>query len=389
MAVSRAIGRSEVVVVSAASHTVVPVVLIVAGLAAGWLGCYLTGGTQFVMPHLFYVPVIVAASRFGLPGAVGVAVVAGVLAGPAVPLDVEAGVPQETGHWVIRMGFFVLVGWLVAVLTRHTLDDLGTAVADRRRRAEMEAALADGQFTVVYQPQVALDSGAVCGVEALVRWKHPERGLRLPGEFIEDAERVGTIIGIGDWVLREALRQAADWRERLGIDLTVSVNVCARQLEDPRLAGSVLTALRDAGVPPSTLQLEVTESALVADLERVTAALAPLRDRGVGIAVDDFGTGHSSLRYLHRFRPDVVKIDRSFVQGLSSPDGYAEAIVRGVIDFATSVGAQTVGEGIEDADHLALLAGLGCDIGQGFHLARPASAEEVEPLLGRRLTGLR
>jgi predicted signal transduction protein with EAL and GGDEF domain len=240
-----------------------------------------------------------------------------------------------------------------------------------RLRTELDRGLTRGEFRLLYQPIVELRTGAQVGVEALVRWQHPERGLLPPGEFIALAEDSGQIVDLGAWVVAAACRDVA----ALGGAGRVSVNVSARQLQHPRLLPDIREALAASGLHPERLVLEITETATVsgsaADIEATLATLGALKELGLKIALDDFGTGYSPLSYLRRFPVDLLKIDRSFVAGIvgSVED---EAIVRGVVEMAHALGLQAVAEGVEEPAQHALLLALGCDMGQGYLWMRPS-----------------
>jgi diguanylate cyclase (GGDEF)-like protein/PAS domain S-box-containing protein len=262
-----------------------------------------------------------------------------------------------------------------------------TAVADRLRlETELQHAIERQELLLHYQPILALDDQRVVGVEALVRWEHPERGLVGPGGFVPVAEQTGLIIPIGRVVLRQALLQLAAWRDELpGADqLTMSVNVSMRQLFDVDLVEDVARALRVAGVPAGRLIVELTESALAHDAEQACEVLLALKELGVGLALDDFGTGYSSLSYLHRFPVDVLKIDRSFISGDAGGER-REALARAMVTLGHSLHLTTVAEGIEQPEELEHLQGLRCPLGQGYLLARPADAATVTELLADRL----
>jgi diguanylate cyclase (GGDEF)-like protein/PAS domain S-box-containing protein len=244
-------------------------------------------------------------------------------------------------------------------------------------RTDLEWALSRDELVIHYQPVVDIPTGVVRGFEALVRWNHPRRGLLAPGEFIELAEESGLIVSIGGWVLRRACEQIVGWRYRTGRDLTMAVNVSARQLQDPGLVGEIGSALHDAGLDPAALVLEITESATVDDTEGVIARLEELKALGVGLAIDDFGTGYSSLSYLRRFPVDQLKIDRSFVAGVVT-NGEDRAIVASVVGLAHALGANVVAEGVENIDQLEWLSELHCDLAQGFNWLAPAPADVVE-----------
>jgi predicted signal transduction protein with EAL and GGDEF domain len=245
----------------------------------------------------------------------------------------------------------------------------------------MHGAMARGEVSLAYQPRFALADHALCGTEALLRWKHPQLGSVAPAEFIPIAEESGLIMAIGSWVLHEACRQAAIWRSRYGLQLTISVNVSAYQLRVPRtLVEDVLAALRCSGLPPNALELELTESMMINAAGESLAALHELRSLGISIALDDFGTGYSSLGYLRRLPVDCLKIDRSFVSDLSADEG-AERVLQAILGIATALQLRTVGEGIETAAQLEFLRRHGCLEGQGFLLANPLDTNALEALL--------
>jgi diguanylate cyclase (GGDEF)-like protein/PAS domain S-box-containing protein len=261
--------------------------------------------------------------------------------------------------------------------------DMHTAAVRRLElKAELEQALEGEQFFLHYQPAVDLASGRITGIEALVRWKHPEHGIVPPLDFIPLAEETGLILPIGRWVLREACKQAREWQLGYPVnpELSVGVNLSGRQLQDPSVVADVRAALEDTGLPASTLILEITETVLLQDAEAAASTLSALKDLGVKLAIDDFGTGYSSLGYLDRFPVDIVKIAKPFIDGVAhGPD--ESAVAAAMITLSSTLGLKTVAEGIEDAEQLAELRALSCDQGQGFFLARPVAPEGVETLL--------
>jgi diguanylate cyclase (GGDEF)-like protein len=241
--------------------------------------------------------------------------------------------------------------------------------------SELRAAIHRGELELHYQPIVDLPDGRVGGVEALVRWRHPERGLVPPQAFIPLAERSGVIHALGAWALQEATAQVVRWETRGLPPLRVSVNVSPVQLAQDELEDVVRRVLAANALPASQLVLELTESSLVGDAEPLRARVARLRALGVGLSIDDFGTGYSNLGYLQRFDVQALKIDQRFVQGLA--DGrQGEAIVRAIAQLAASLGIRTVAEGIESDAQAQQLAALGCDAGQGFRWAAPMPAGE-------------
>ena len=250
-------------------------------------------------------------------------------------------------------------------------------------RADLEQALDEGgQFHLRYHPVVDLSSGAVAGMEALVRWDHPARGLISPADFIPLAEDTGLIVPLGRWVLAEAGRQAGTWRVLHGDRWFLTVNLSARQLSDPQLLGDVARAVAESGLPPNRLVLEITESVLLQDAEPVLARLDALKALGVRLAVDDFGTGYSSLAYLRRFPVDIIKVDKSFVDQVADREG--AALTRAIVDLADVLELLTIAEGIELAGQAERLLALGCRLGQGYHYARPMTGPEMDAYLSTR-----
>jgi diguanylate cyclase len=245
-----------------------------------------------------------------------------------------------------------------------------------RTLQELGEALAGDQLVLHYQPKKNLDTGLVCGVEALVRWQHPERGLLYPAAFLELAEETGLMRHLTEVVLELALDQATIWH-REGRDLMIAVNLSASSLMDSSLPDQVMSLLAARGLPPSALQLEITEEFLMADHDRARSVLARLRSAGIQIAVDDFGTGYSSLAYLRDLPVDELKLDRSFVMPMAD-DTRAAALVASTVALAHSLGLRIVAEGVESAAALSALTLMGCDEAQGYFLSRPVPASELE-----------
>jgi diguanylate cyclase (GGDEF)-like protein/PAS domain S-box-containing protein len=246
----------------------------------------------------------------------------------------------------------------------------------------LRRALERRELRVFYQPMVELSSGRIIGVEALLRWEHAERGLLLPGDFIAVAEETGLIVPIGSWVLDQACRQVQRWQAaipELG-PLVLAVNLSSRQLGHHRLVEDVARVLRDTGIDPSYVELEITESVLMDDVEMSEETLGRLKTLGVKVVVDDFGTGYSSLSYLRRFPVDLLKVDRSFVDGLGSDPGDS-AIVTAIVTLAHTLGLRAVAEGVETEEQLGELRRVGCDSAQGFYFARPVPGHDVGELL--------
>jgi diguanylate cyclase (GGDEF)-like protein/PAS domain S-box-containing protein len=257
------------------------------------------------------------------------------------------------------------------------------AVVDRAElEADLRQALDGDQFRLRYQPIVELASGRVTGLEALVRWQHPTRGLLAPGSFIPLAEETGLLVAIGAWVLHQACQQTRYWQASIpGCEqLSISVNLSAVQLAQPHLAGEIAQTLATTGLEARHLTLELTESLLIANVDTIAITLAELDGLGVRLAIDDFGTGYSSLSYLRRLPVDVLKIDKAFVDEVAtSPD--AAALAQAIINLATTFGLATVAEGIEQPDQLQRLSDLGCQLGQGYYFAKPLDEEQLAALL--------
>ena len=252
--------------------------------------------------------------------------------------------------------------------------------------ADLRRALERGEFAVVYQPQVELTSGRIVGTEALVRWHHPERGLVSPQHFIPIAEETGLIVPLGLWILETACRQAMAWAARTPDrpPLSISVNLSAREFEDTRLLLDVADILARTGLPPTSLQLEITEGVAMGDAAAAIVILQELKALGVRLGIDDFGTGYSSLAYLRRFPVDVLKVDKAFIDGLGH-DPQGTTIVEAVIALGHALGLSVTAEGVETAAQAAHLRALGCETGQGYHFARPLSPDAVGRLLTQRL----
>jgi len=244
-----------------------------------------------------------------------------------------------------------------------------------RRLRELRMAVREGDFELHYQAQIELASGRLLGFEALVRWRHPSEGMVPPGEFIALAEESGLMVPLGDWILRTALCQLADWRrsDPALSALVMAVNVSALQMKAGDFCAKVGRALQDAGVPPGALELEITESQLMTFSSEPLAHIRQLNELGVALAIDDFGTGYSSLAYLKHFSADRLKVDKTFVDRLGSDAGDA-VIVEATIAMAHKLGMEVIAEGVEVPQQAEVLKALGCDQIQGYLVSRPLPA---------------
>jgi EAL domain-containing protein (putative c-di-GMP-specific phosphodiesterase class I) len=246
-------------------------------------------------------------------------------------------------------------------------------VARLELRNDLQRALATDQLELHYQPVIRLADGSLSGVEALLRWRHPERGVVSPVEFIPIAEETGLIIPIGRWVLREGCRHARRLEAHDGPPLSMSVNLSLKQIQHSDIVADVRDALDEAGLAPERLTLEITESVLMDDTELAVSRLCELKALGVRLALDDFGTGYSSLSYLSRFPVDILKMDRSFLCEGSTPDSHS--LASAVVGLGSTLALEVVAEGIEEPEQADSLRALGCDLGQGFLFAEPLDAE--------------
>jgi len=253
--------------------------------------------------------------------------------------------------------------------------------------AGLHRALAGREFVLHYQPKIDLETGAMTGAEALIRWVHPERGLMFPKDFVPIAEHCGLIVPIGQWVLREACRQARAWIDEGRRPMAVAVNISAGEFRDPRFLEHVRTVLHDSRLEARYLEIELTESSLIQHGESTALALQALKDMGVQVAIDDFGTGYSSLSYLRQFPINVLKVDQSFVHEIGA-EPVGNAIVCAVIGMGKSLGHRVIAEGVETGEQLAFLQAQGCGEGQGYYFSRPVVAEQFVRLLETGRPGL-
>jgi diguanylate cyclase (GGDEF)-like protein/PAS domain S-box-containing protein len=301
----------------------------------------------------------------------------------------SAGVAVSTGHEdaeeLLRNADAALSRAKLLGKNRYEVFDRAMhAQAMERLQVEtdLRRALDRGEFALLYQPVVALSSGRIAGFEALLRWRHPERGTVSPTVFIPVAEEMGLIHALGRWVIEEACRQAKTWADRFSgrEEFRVSVNLSAAQFSQGDLVDHVRRTLEACGIPPGMMHLEITESVILEHAGPAQALLAGLRELGVALCMDDFGTGYSSLGYLHRFPLDELKIDRSFVARMTREEKNAQ-LVHAILALAQNLGVRTVAEGVEAREQLAALRELGCDYAQGFLFAEPLTPEAAEALL--------
>src|SRR5581483_3916955 len=258
------------------------------------------------------------------------------------------------------------------------------AVARMELESDLRKAIEEQQFILYYQPEVSLKTGEVVGYEALVRWKHPQRGMVMPGEFLPVAEETGLIVPIGRWVLREACRQMAEWHRTIPRmkSLAISVNTSSRELADPELIPTISRVLQETGLEPASLRIEITESSIMENREQTYSTLQRLRELGVSLEIDDFGTGYSSLSRLHEYPFSTVKIDRSFIKDLETESDSLH-LVETILRLADGLGLHVVAEGIESKEQLARLNSLGCGYGQGYYFARPAEGGAVGKVIAQ------
>nr|WP_256657950.1 EAL domain-containing protein [Pseudomonas sp. 2FG] len=267
-------------------------------------------------------------------------------------------------------------------------DDFRFFIPDMNLRAREQQSIEEGlrhalerhEFVLHYQPKLNLESGAITGAEALIRWQHPDRGFVSPAQFIPIAEDSGLIVPISQWVLREACRQARAWRDADLPPLSMAVNISPLEFRNKDFLEGICAVLHETRLEPRYLELEITEGALMQDVESTGSVLRALRDMGVRLSIDDFGTGYSSLSYLRRFPVDVLKIDQSFVRDIGT-DAHDAAIVSAIIGMGRSLKLQVIAEGVETQEQLAFLQAHRCEEGQGYYFSRPVAADAFATLL--------
>jgi diguanylate cyclase (GGDEF)-like protein len=305
----------------------------------------------------------------------------------SVSIGIAVSTGQETPLDLIRHADIAMYRAKARGKARHEIFDprMDQFIRQRQRlETDLRRALVRGELRVYYQPEVEIETGRLVGLEALVRWEHPQRGLIAPAEFLAVAEETGLIVPIGRWVLFEACRQAKEWQTSYHRDLAllISVNLSGKHLQQATLVEEVRDVLETTGLDPSHLILEITETVAMAGAETTIEILTRLKALGVQLAIDDFGTGFSSLSYLKRFPVDLLKIDKSFVDGVALR-GHDTAIVEAIIALGHALGLQVIAEGVETPDQLEELRALGSELGQGYFFGRPLSDDEEHgmPLL--------
>jgi diguanylate cyclase len=351
---------------------------IAVALMGAWVGCRLMGGSRNAGPHLFYVAIVLAAVRFKWPTAAVVAVAAGLLAGPLLPADIALDVAQAPAAWMLRLGFFVMIGVFIALLVENPEATLRSRRLDAIASTRLRQAIESGEIEVFYQPICRVREDRVMGLEALVRWRRPTGGYADPGTFIPTAERTGAITHLDEYVMRCAIAAASD--QPSAEPLYVSVNLSATTLAQPQLAATIDRILGETGFPAHLLQVEITESALIDDLPGAIRQVGSLRERGVTVAIDDFGSGRASLNYLQNLHIDVVKLDRSLVTAAAF-DERSRRMLEGVAHMCDLLGLRVIGEGVELPEQLTCLAEVGVPMAQGFLLGRPAPLADIRALL--------
>lgn len=361
------------------------VAIIAALLACSWVIARVVGGAGAVAPLWFFIPIVLAAVRFGPLGAFLAGAVSMLLAGPLLPSTTHPMTAQPVSDWGTRGGFFILIGLFFALAARQPEGARALARRVTRLDRDLRHAMARGELEVHYQG--IFDIGGrrrrVIGAEALLRWRHPIHGYIPPDRFIPIAENTGLIDELGELVLAEVCERVAEWRHMTDAHFVAAINLSARQLGDPDLRLRVQRCLDTAGIDPSRLCFEITETAAMADINLTQQQLQDLHDLGVRLAIDDFGTGYSSLAYVHVLPIDTIKIDRSFIERITE-ETEAAALVANVIMLAHTLGHEALAEGVETSEQLALLKSMRCDQAQGFHLHRPAHPDEITTALKRQ-----
>lgn len=244
---------------------------------------------------------------------------------------------------------------------------------------QLRQALENDQFVLHYQPQIDIETGNIMGVEALVRWEHPEKGLLYPDSFIGLAEETGIIIQMGEWILKKACIQAKEWLDQ-GYDIKMSVNISAKQFQHRNFIKEIIDVLTETKLNPKNLTLEITETIAISDMDHTLNILTKLKNLGIAVAIDDFGTGYSSLSYLNEMSVNELKIDRSFIWDIERNDKN-KLISNTIIVLAKQLGLRVIAEGVENSEQLYILKEMNCDIAQGYHFSRPVTKERIDEMI--------
>lgn len=335
------------------------------------------GGAPTAFMHLYYLPVLYAGARHGRLAAVVVGFASGIAGGPWMPSSSTPDAVQPVRDWLIRLFFFMLVGFVAAWLARQEPVPVEQSLRDAVVGHALRSALRHDAIKAHYQPFISLSDGRVLGAEALCRWYDKAGRAASPAHFIPVAERTGSVGTLGRSIAKMAASQAQLWSRQRDSMVTVAINVSAIELSDPTYLNYLRELVNKYATDKVQLCLEITETALMVNPQYAKETLATARALGVIVALDDFGTGQSSLAYLSGFPIDVIKIDASFVATVEK-DEFSQALIAAVVQLAASLGARTVAEGIETPGQLNAVRELGCDIGQGYYLGRPSAANELD-----------
>ena len=358
------------------------ILVVLLGLAVASFASYSAGGSKTPLTHLFYLPIIVASLAFSWPGALAAALAAGLLAGPMMPQDVDAGLTQTPAGWVMRLVMFAILGLFIALVLHGRASPMPQAVSDTVMSNRLRYGLRHSEIEPYFQPLYDLQTRTIIGVEALARWKHPQRGFITPDDFLPAAERTGAVLALDHFMLRKVATTVQAWSGEVG-PTRAAVNLSAVAFIRGDLVEQVTQVLAETGLPAQQLELEITESAFMADLESAARQVAALRALGVRVSIDDFSAGQGSLLYLSRFPVDTVKLDRSLIAHVTTDDRLAR-LVAGVIVMLHGLDVEVVGEGVETIDQLAYLDAVDCRVAQGFYVGRPVPAAEALELLRHR-----
>jgi len=373
----KGIGFERIGNIGARVEVVVSSGLILVAIALVTLVIVVTGGAPNPLAHVYYIPILYAAARHGRVGGLVAAVTSGLAVGPWMPAPTTATGYQSLRDWTVRLALFLVVALVAAWLARQRPQPLDLLLRDVVLGQGLRAAVRKRRLRVHYQPLVNLSDGRVIGVEALCRWSDGHQRPVAPDVFIPAAERTGAISLVGHEMLRMATEQGDQWANVHGDGMTMSVNVSPLELCNPGFLRGLGALAGEAKVRRYCLCVEITETAIMADPDKALVTLTALREMGALIALDDFGTGQSSLAYLAGLPIDIIKVDQSFVATVDTAPT-SRAVVEAVVRIASALGAATIAEGIERPSQLRVLRELGCDIGQGYFLGRPTTADDVD-----------